>query len=93
MTQQQTPNPSPVPTSQRPFNGAVLSGAALLAHGVATAYGAPEVLAIPGALAVGAILSTVGDAARGRLERRPGQPQVARSFLAEVLLKLFARAG
>ena len=90
MTQQQTPNPSPVPTSQRPFNGAVLSGAALLAHGVATAYGAPEVLAIPGALAVGAILSTVGDAARGRLAR---QPDAERSFLAEIALKLFARAG
>lgn len=81
---------SPVPTSQRPINGAVLSGAAMLAHGVATAYGVPEVLAIPGALVVGAILSTVGDAARGRLEQSPEKP---RGFLAEVLLKLFSRAG
>ena len=83
-------NVNPVPTSQRPVNGAVLSGAALLVYGVAVAKGVPEVFAVPAALAVGAVLSTIGDAARGRLEQPTEKP---RGFLAEVLLKLFSRAG
>jgi len=81
-------NQTPVPTSQRPLNGAVLSGTALLAYTVATYYGAPVELAVPAALAVGGTLSTVGDAARGRLEKQPPA-----SFIGELLMKLLARVG
>lgn len=80
--------PDPVPTSQRSINGTVLSGAALSAYGLATYYGAPGELAVAGALAVGALFSTLGDASRGRLEKNP-----PKTFTGEVVLKLLARIG
>ena len=85
---QPTPNPTPVPTSQRPLNGAVLSGTSLAFYGLAIYFGAPVELAVPLALAVGGALSTIGDAARGRLERQPPT-----TFAGEIAMKLFARVG
>ena len=82
------PTPSPVPTSQRPLNGAVLSGTSLLVYGLATYLGAPVEVAVPASLVVGGALSTIGDAARKRIENRPPE-----SFVGEIALALLARIG
>jgi len=79
---------SPVPTSQRPLNGAVLSGMALAMYAAAIYFGAPEFVAAPAALAVGAALSTAGDWARGELTA-----PVPKIGIAKLFYMLAARAG
>jgi len=83
-----TATASPVPTYQRPVNGVVLSGAALLAYTVATSYGWPPDMAVPAALAVGGVLSTVGDATRKYAQRQPPS-----TLIGEILVSLLTRVG
>ena len=79
---------SPVPTSQRPLNGAVSGGGALLidqlARAVLTHNGvAPElsaVLAPVAGMVTSGVMATVGDAARAQIESQPPQTFVGRLF-------------
>lgn len=86
---------SPVPTSQRPINGAMAGGGALLGDalarlllvGLVPAEVVPILAPIAG-VAVSGTMATVGDAARTQLIERP-----PRTFLGRVLFGALARVG
>jgi len=92
---QPTPNPTPVPTSQRPLNGFISGAAAQLVGNMATGYMIasgldPASAATLGTVAgsiVSGIFATIGDLARGALE----QPSVP--WWAKTLLQVPARIG
>ncbi len=89
---------SPVPTSQRPINGAVSGGGALIVAELAKVGLAsvlpPELaplapIAAPLAgMVTSAIMATVGDVARSQIVERPPT-----TFLGKLLLGLLARIG
>jgi len=83
---QTSPVPRPVPTSQRPLNGALAGGGALLGAYIATKYGMGAELAPVIGMAVSAIQATLGDWARGILES-PVNP------IAKLPLMLLSRIG
>ncbi len=89
---------SPVPTSQRPINGAVAGGGALLVNEIAKIVLAtslpPDLAALApvaaplAGMATSAVMATVGDVARSQIVERPPQ-----SFVGKLLLGLLARIG
>lgn len=96
MTQDTTPKLSPVPTSQRPLNGAISGGGALLIDQVARAVLAangisPELTAVISPVAgvvTSGIMATVGDAARAQIEAAPPV-----TFIGRLFFGLLARIG
>ena len=78
---------NPVPTSQRPFNGAVSGGLALATMAILTGQGiSPDYASFAGMAASG-IAATLGDWSRGLLEEGVTNPA------AKLFLMLFARIG
>ena len=92
---QPAPIQSPVPTLQRPINGAVSGLAAQLGGNLATSYlmasgidpANATLIGTAAGAAVSAVFATIGDLARGAMER-PGVP-----WWAKTLLQLPARIG